>query len=143
VALRAEHPSLHGVVFDQAHVVAGVDPAAGIDVVAGSFFESVPDGGDAYVLKWILHDWEDEESVAILRTVRRTGATVLVIERLVAPPNEGPETKLTDLLMLVGPGGRERTLEEYRVLFEAAGYRLAGVTATATELYVLEGEPVG
>jgi O-methyltransferase domain/Dimerisation domain len=142
VALRAEHPSLRGIVFDQAHVVAGVDPEAGLDVVAGSFFESVPDGGDAYILKWILHDWEDEESVAILRTVRRTGGTVLVIERLVAPPNEGPETKLTDLNMLIGPGGRERTLDEYRALFEAAGYRLAGVTATAGELYVLEGEPV-
>jgi O-methyltransferase domain/Dimerisation domain len=143
VALRAEHPSLRGVLFDQPHVVAGIELGEGIDVVAGSFFESVPDGGDAYLLKWILHDWEDEESVAILRTVRRTGATVLVIERLVAPPNEGPETKLTDLNMLVGPGGRERTLDEYRVLFEAAGYHLAGVTASAGELFVLQGEVIG
>jgi hypothetical protein len=142
-ALRAEHPSLRGVLFDQAHVVAGVDPDAGVDVVAGSFFESVPAGGDAYILKWILHDWEDEESIAILRTVRRTGATVLVIERLVAPPNEGPETKLTDLNMLVGPGGRERTLDEYHALFEAAGYELVSVTATAGDLFVLQGEPVG
>jgi O-methyltransferase domain/Dimerisation domain len=140
-ALRAEHPSLRGVVFDQPHVVAGVDLGDGIDVVAGSFFESVPDGGDAYVLKWILHDWEDEEAVAILRTVRRTGGTLLVIERLIGPPNEGPEAKLTDLNMLVGPGGRERTLDEYRNLFEAAGYRLAA-TASAGELHVLEGEPM-
>jgi hypothetical protein len=140
-ALRAEHPSLRGVVFDQPHVVAGVDLGDGIDVVAGSFFESVPDGGDAYVLKWILHDWEDEEAVAILRTVRRTGGTLLVIERLIGPPNEGPEAKLTDLNMLVGPGGRERTLDEYRSLFEAAGYRLAA-TASAGELHVLEGEPM-
>ena len=70
------------------------------------------------------------------------GATVLVIERLVGPPNEGPETKLADLNMLVGPGGRERTLDEYRALFEAAGYRLVGATASAVELHVLEGEPV-
>ncbi|HEY4412594.1 MAG TPA: methyltransferase, partial [Gaiellaceae bacterium] len=90
-ALRAEHPSLRGIVFDQPHVIAGVDRSDGIEVVAGSFFESVPDGGDAYVLKWILHDWEDEQALAILRTVRRTGGTVLVIERLVGPPNEGPE----------------------------------------------------
>jgi len=135
--------SLHGVVFDQPHVVARIDSGDGIDVVGGSFFDSVPDGGDAYVLKWILHDWEDEQSVAILRNVRRTGGTLLVIERLVAPPNEGPETKLTDLNMLVGPGGRERTLDEYSALFEAAGYRLVTATATAGDLFVLEGEPAG
>jgi hypothetical protein len=141
-ALRAEHPALRGILFDQPHVIAGVDPANGLELVSGSFFESVPDGGDAYILKWILHDWEDTEAIAILRTVRRTGGTILVIERLVAPPNEGPETKLTDLNMLVGPGGRERTLEQYRALFEAGGYRLVGATATAGELHVLEGEPI-
>ena len=65
-----------------------------------------------------------------------------MIERLIAPPNEGSEAKLTDLLMLVGPGGRERTLDEYRSMFEAAGYSLVGATATAGELHVLEGEPV-
>ncbi len=141
-ALRAEHPSLRGIVFDQPHVVAGLDLGDGIEVVAGSFFESVPEGGDAYVLKWILHDWEDEQALAILRTVRRAGGALLVIERLVGPPNQGPEAKLTDLLMLVGPGGRERTLEEYRALFEAAGYHLVGATASAVELHVLEAEPV-
>jgi hypothetical protein len=141
-ALRAEHPSLRGIVFDQPHVVAGLDVRDGIEVVAGSFFESVPEGGDAYVLKWILHDWEDEQATAILRTVRRRGGTVLVIERLVGPPNEGPEAKLADLNMLVGPGGRERTLDEYRTLFEASGYRLAGATPSTGELHVLEGEPV-
>ena len=67
---------------------------------------------------------------------------MLVIERLVGPPNDGPETKLADLNMLVGPGGRERTLDEYPALFEAAGYRLVGATASAVELHVLEGEPV-
>ena len=141
-ALCAEHPSLRGIVFDQPHVVAGLDLGDGIELVGGSFFESVPEGGDAYVLKWILHDWDDEQALAILRTVRRTGGAVLVIERLIAPPNEGSEAKLTDLLMLVGPGGRERTLDEYRSMFEAAGYSLVGATATAGELHVLEGEPV-
>ena len=142
-ALRAEHPSVRGIVFDQPHVVAGVDLGDGIEVVAGSFFDSVPEGGDAYVLKWILHDWEDEEALAILRTVRRAGGgALLVIERLIEPPNEGADAKLIDVLMLVGPGGRERTLDEYRALFEAAGYSLVGATATAGELHVLEGEPI-
>jgi hypothetical protein len=141
-ALREEHPSLRGVVFDQPHVVSGHDLGDGIEFVAGSFFDSVPEGGDAYVLKWILHDWEDEEALAILRTVRRAGGTLLVIERLIGPPNEGPDAKLTDLHMLVGPGGRERTLEEYRTLFEATGYHLVSASASAGQLHVLEAAPV-
>jgi hypothetical protein len=140
-ALLAEYPKLNGVLFDQPHVVEGVDLGERGRVVSGSFFESVPEGGDAYLLKWIIHDWEDEESVAILRTVRAQGGTLLVIERVVGPPNEGPETKLGDLNMLVGPGGQERTLDEFRVLFGAAGYELAGNTPTDSGMFVLEGAP--
>jgi hypothetical protein len=132
---------LHGVLFDQPHVVEGVDLGGRASVVAGSFFESVPEGGDAYLLKWIIHDWEDEEAVAILRTVRRVGGTLLLVERIVGPPNEGPETKLGDLNMLVGPGGQERTLDEFRALFEEAGYHLAGETLTASGMHVIEGAP--
>ena len=138
-ALLAEYPKLRGVLFDQPHVVRGVDLGPRCEVVGGSFFEAVPDCGDAYVLKWIIHDWEDEESTAILRTIRRTGGTVLVIERLLGPPNEDPVGKLWDINMLVAPGGRERTLEEFAALFEAAGFRLAGSTSTASGMHVLEG----
>src|SRR5712691_4909452 len=138
-ALLAKYPKLRGVLFDQPHVVQGVDLGPRCQVVGGSFFEAVPDGGDAYVLKWIIHDWEDEESTAILRTIRRTGGTVLVIERLLGPPNEDPIAKLSDINMLVGAGGRERTLEEFVALFEAAGYRLAGSTSSASGMHVLEG----
>jgi hypothetical protein len=141
-ALLDEYPQLTGVLFDQPHVVEGVDLGERGTVVGGSFFESVPEGGDAYLLKWIIHDWEDEESVAILRNVRRNGGALLLVERIVEPPNEGPETKLGDLNMLVGPGGQERTLEEFRALFEAAGYELVGSTATASGMHVIEGAPV-
>ena len=140
-ALLAEYPELNGVLFDQAHVVEGVDLGERAQVVAGSFFESVPEGGDAYLLKWIIHDWEDEEAVAILRNVRRNSGTLLVVERIVGPPNEGPETKLGDLNMLVGPGGQERTRDEFQALFEAAGYELAGDTPTDSGMHVLEGAP--
>ena len=140
--VRAAYATVRGIVFDQPHVVAGLELGDGIEVVAGSFFESVPEGGDAYVLKSILHDWEDEQAIAILRSVRRSGGTVLVIERLLGPPNEGPEAKFSDLNMLVAPGGRERTRDEYGALFEAAGYRLVGATPSAVDLFVLEGEPV-
>ena len=138
-ALVAEYPKLRGVLFDQPRVVEGVDLGPRCEVVGGNFFEAVPDGGDAYVLKWIIHDWEDEESTAILRTIRRTNATVLVIERLLGSPNDDPAGKLSDINMLVGPGGRERTLEEFAALFEAAGYRLAGTTSTGSDQHVLEG----
>jgi hypothetical protein len=141
-ALLAEYPKLRAVLFDQPHVVESVDLGPRCEIVGGSFFEAVPDGGDAYLLKWILHDWEDEESTAILRTIRGTGGTVLVIERLLGPPNEDPVAKLSDVNMLVGPGGRERTLEEFAALFEAADYRLARSTSTASGMHVLEGAPL-
>jgi hypothetical protein len=119
--------------------------AAGVldrcEVVAGSFFESVPRGGDAYVLKWIIHDWEDEESVAILRTCRAamaSEAVVLVIERDLGPPNENAVAKLADLNMLVMPGGRERTLDEYSTLFDAAGLRLVAAHPTTSGYLVIE-----
>jgi O-methyltransferase/methyltransferase family protein len=147
-ALLSAHPALRGVLFDQEHVVSGAEPvlgAAGVldrcDVVAGSFFESVPEGGDAYVLKWIIHDWEDEESVAILRTCRAAmgpNAVVLLIERELGAPNENPVAKLADLNMFVMPGGRERSDEQYAALFEQAGLRLTGVRPTTTGLALFE-----
>jgi O-methyltransferase domain/Dimerisation domain len=140
-ALLDSYPTLHGVLFDQEHVVAGVDLGERGRVVGGSFFDDVPAGGDAYVLKAIVHDWEDEEAAAILRNCRKHDATVLVVERVVGAPNEDPMTKFGDLNMLVSPGGRERTVDEFRELFAAAGLRLDSVTPTATDLYVLEAVP--
>ncbi len=150
-ALLGEYPSLRGVLFDQPHVVSGAAEllsAAGVadrcEVVAGSFFEAVPEGGDAYILKAIVHDWEDEEASAILRSCRQAmpaESALLVVERDLGPPNEGPDGKFSDLNMLVGPGGRERTVDEYRALYEAAGFRLVRVTPTAAGLSVVEGAP--
>ena len=147
-AILAAHPQLHGILVDQEHVVAGAEPvlrAAGVadrcEVVAGSFFSSVPEGGDAYVLKSIIHDWEDEESVAILRTCREamgTHAVVLLIERDLGGPNENSMAKLMDLNMFVLPGGRERTVEEYLALFERAGLSFTAAHPTTTGLLVIE-----
>ena len=150
-SVLASQPELEGVLFDQSHVVSGAGPvleAAGVAdrcrIESGSFFETVPAGGDAYLLKWIIHDWEDADSIAILRVVRAAmseGATLLVVERDLGAPNADPPTKFSDLNMLVAPGGRERTQDEYAALFEAAGFRLVGVTRTSGELVVYEGEP--
>src|SRR3954454_1282492 len=150
-AVLAAYPSLHGVLFDQPHVLDGAEELlrdAGVAgrcrVVAGSFFDEVPQGADAYVLKSILHDWDDEEAAATLRTCRRAigaGGTLLVVERVLGPPNEGPMAKLSDLNMLVMPGGRERALQEFEALFEAAGFRLEHETPTASGFSVIAGRP--
>jgi hypothetical protein len=142
------YPATRGILFDQEHVVSGAEPvlrAAGVldrcEVVAGSFFSSIPEGGDAYVLKSIIHDWEDEESVAILRACREAigpEAVVLVIERDLGPPNENPTAKLSDLNMFVMPGGRERTVDEYAALFDRAGLRFAAAHPTTTGHLVIE-----
>jgi hypothetical protein len=148
-ALLAANPQMRGILFDQPHVVAGaadvLAPVANrCKVVGGSFFESVPGAADAYLLKWIIHDWEDSESVAILSACRAAmdGGSVLVIERIVGPPNEDPDTAFSDLNMLVAPGGRERTLGEFERLFAAAGLALQGTTSTASGNHVIEASAI-
>ena len=114
------------------------------ELISGDFFESVPDGADAYLLKAILHDWEDDAAITILQVCRRAigpGGRLLVLERLIAPPNEAPDAKFSDLNMMVSPGGRERTREEFAALFAAAQYRLVSVAPTGTRLSVIEGLP--
>lgn len=148
-AILARHPGARGVLFDQPHVVAGTGPvleAAGVAdrcrVEAGSFFDSVPEGGDAYLLKWVLHDWDDEEAAAILRACRRAmgeAARLLVLERDLGSPNEAPVAKLSDLNMLVVLGGRERGIDDYAALFDANGFELVGATPTRAGLSVIEG----
>jgi hypothetical protein len=148
-AILTRHPMARGVLFDQPQVVSGAGPilaAAGVadrcQVVGGSFFESVPAGGDAYVLKAILHDWEDEPCLQILRTCRQAmvdGTALLVVERDLGRPNEDPEPKFSDLNMLVGPMGQERTPDEYAALFAAAGFRFVGFTPSAVGMGVFEG----
>jgi hypothetical protein len=136
-AVLAAHPGVQGVLFDQPHVVSGAAPhleRAGIAhrcrTVGGNFFESVPEGGDAYVLRAVIHDWDDDASVRILTVVRNALAEdgrVLIVERVIAPANQGRDAKFSDLNMLVGPGGRERTREEFSTLAQSSGLRLERV----------------
>jgi SAM-dependent methyltransferase len=136
VGLLERLPGLRGVVFDLPHVVPEAEErirAAGLDArceaVGGSFFDGVPEG-DVYVLSHILHGWEHEPALRILRAVRsaiREGGRVLVVDGVVAPPNE-PGSKLMDLLMLT-IGGRERTKDEWRELIAGGGFELAGIRA--------------
>ncbi len=140
-SILARHPALRGVLFDQPHVVERAEVPKRCEVAAGSFFESVPEGGDAYVLKMIIHDWGDEESIAILGNIRAAmpaHGLVLVIERDLGAPNGDAPAKFSDLNMLVGPGGRERTDDEYASLFPAAGLIHAGSTPTAAGMSLYE-----
>jgi hypothetical protein len=151
-AILAANPGLRGIVFDLPGVVAAADgvlEAAGVadrcTVVGGDFFQAVPEGGDAYLMRAILHDWEDPESIAILRNIRAVipdDGALLVLERELGGPNANPDAKFSDLNMLVMPGGRERTVEEFAALYEEAGFDLAGTTPTAAAMSVIEGRPV-
>jgi len=144
-ALLDAHPEMRGVLFDLPHVVAGasVDEAR-CDVIAGSFFDGVPPGGDAYVLKAIVHDWEDGDALRILQACRDAAprhARLLVVERDLGAANENPDAKFSDLNMMIGPGGRERTREEFAALFEGAGFALERAIPTGIGFSVFEGRP--
>ncbi len=111
----------------------------------GDFFEAVPAGGDAYLLKHVLHDWDEDRCAAILRNCRRAmpdGGRLLVVEVLLPPGNEPSYGKYLDLAMLVLLTGRERGEEEYARLLEAAGFALPRVVSARSEVSVLEAVAV-
>jgi ubiquinone/menaquinone biosynthesis C-methylase UbiE len=142
-------PDMRGILFDSPQVIEGAQPklaAAGIanrcQVVGGSFFESVPEGADAITMKWIIHDWNDEQSIAIMRNCHRAlppNGKLILIEAVVPPGDEMHFAKFIDLNMLVMTGGKERTAEEFRQLYEAAGFTLTRIVATESPFSVIEG----
>lgn len=148
-SILRRNPQMRGVLFDSPQVidgaralVAGSDVADRCELVGGNFFESIPAGGDAHVLKWIIHDWDDEKSVAILRNSHRALAEngkLILVEAVVPSGGEPHFAKFIDLNMLVMTGGRERTAPEFRELFEQAGFRLTRVVPTESPFSVIEG----
>jgi len=145
------HTDASGIVLDLPHVIALArqDEATAAlgnrcELVEGDFFKSVPAGGDAYILKWIVHDWNDEQCITFLgncRSAMSSTSKLLVIEAVLPGRNEPSWHKLMDLNMLVMTGGRERTEQEYRDMFRAAGFRLTKVIPTPTGFSWLEGVP--
>ena len=148
-AILKANPQMKGTLFDAPHVVAGARrriAAEGLtercEISAGDFFASVPSGGDAYVLKNIIVDWDDERSVGILRHCHRAMTArgkLLVIEAVIPPGGGYSFRKFIDLVMLVMTGGRVRTEAEHRALLAAAGFRLTRVIPTPSEMSVIEG----
>lgn len=150
-AILTKHPHLRGIFFDVAGVAdrtrANLE-AAGLTnrctVTAGNFFEAVPAGADTYLLRHIIHDWDDGRSQTILRNCRKVmgkDGKLLLAEGVVPPGNEPSLSKFFDLAMMVLPGGMERTEAEYRALFQASGFKLRRIVPTTTWISVLEGEP--
>jgi predicted O-methyltransferase YrrM len=148
IGLLQANPKLRGVLFDLPHVVERARVAieqAGLkdrcELVGGSFFERVPPGADAYVMRHIIHDWDDSRSVTILSNCRKqlgAGGRVLIVESVVPPGNEPAFSKWLDLTMLTIPEGRERTEAQYRDLLAKAGLSLTRIVPTQGEISVLE-----
>jgi O-methyltransferase domain len=145
------YAGVNGIVFDSPHVVVGAEDAiqkAGLTgrcrAVGGDFFQSVPAGGDAYLMKHIIHDWPDDRATTILRNCRKgvnPGGKLILVELVIAPGNAADLGKVIDLEMLVIASGQERTEVEYRQLLAGAGWRLTRVLPTKSPAQIVEAEP--
>ena len=149
-SILQKHPQMRGVLFDVDHVIAGAIPrleAAGVSdrctTATGDFFKAVPEGGDAYIMKHIIHDWDDERALKILANIKRSmkpGGRIILLESVLASSNEPDFGKLIDLEMLLMPGGRERTADEFRAVFQRAGFTLTKIVPTKSPLSVIEAK---
>jgi hypothetical protein len=146
------NPELKGVLFDAPAVIEGARSkieAAGLadrcETIAGDFFKSVPAGGDAYIMKWIIHDWNDELATTILKNCRnqiRANGKLILVDCVVPETDEPHFSKFIDLNMLVMTGGKERTAREFEKLLEGAGFKLSRVIPTDLPTSIVEAEPV-
>ena len=146
------HSQLHGILFDQPQVVEGARShiaSEGLtlrcDTVGGDFFQTAPPGGDAYILKSIIHDWDDEHSISVLKNCRQAmtkDARLLLVETVVPSTGEPHYAKYNDLEMLVVLGSQERTVEEYVALFKQTQLELVEVVPTQGPLSIVEAVPV-
>ncbi|MEO8314289.1 MAG: methyltransferase, partial [Pseudomonadota bacterium] len=146
--LRAS-PGSRGVLAEIDHVAAGARERIATlglggrcDAVACDFFKAVPPGGDAYVMKHIIHDWDDDRSLTILRNIAQAmgdkRGTIVLLETVIPEGDEPDPGKFIDIEMLAFPGGKERTAHEFRVLFDEAGFDLTRVVTTKSPLSVVE-----
>ena len=150
MSILKRYPQMTGVLFDLDHVIAGAGPRileSGLDgrirTESGDFFKAVPAGADAYVMKHIIHDWDDEKARAILRSIRaamKPSGRVVLLESVLTPSNQPDFGKLLDLEMMLLPGGRERSEAEFRRLFASAGFELTRIVPTSSPLSVIEAK---
>jgi cyclopropane fatty-acyl-phospholipid synthase-like methyltransferase len=142
---------VNGILFDLKHVESGAKDRIGklglanrLQVLSGDFFESVP-AADGYVMKNIIHDWDDERAIKILNNCTahlKPGGKVILIETVVIPGNEPHMSKWLDVEMFMLPGGRERSEAEFAALFSQAGLKLSRVVPTKSPMCVIESQKV-
>jgi hypothetical protein len=147
-AILQANPHARGTLFERPLVLASARPllekaavADRCELMAGDFFATVPRGGDVYILKKVIHDWDDDRATAILRNCRAAmgeTARLLLIETIVPPGNEPSSAKLLDLLMLIYAGGRERTETEYRALLAGADFDMRRIISTPAGINIIE-----
>ncbi len=150
-SILKKYPQLQGVLFDVLHVVEAAKTtldAYGVtsrcETASGDFFQSVPPGGDLYIMKHIIHDWNDEQCIGILKNCRNamaTGGKILVMEMVLPEGNTPSIGKFLDLQMMLFLPGCERTEDEYRKLFDKAGFELSRIIPTPSPFSILEGIP--
>jgi hypothetical protein len=146
-SILEKHKDLKGILFDLDHVVVGgreriakTGLTSRCETADGDFFKAVP-AADSYVMKHIIHDWEDEKALIILRNIHnamRGNGKVILIEAIVPAGNEPHLSKWIDLEMLALPGGKERTEAEYRELFARSGFKLTNVVPNKSPLWTIE-----
>lgn len=153
-SILQKYPQMRGMLFEMEKVIPEARQkiqelglADRCPVVAGDFFAGIPAGGDAYIMQHIIHDWDDELALRILRNVRQAlGSTpngkVLILEDVIEPGDKQTLLKAVDIEMLIMPGGRERTEEEFRNLLKKAGFRLNRIVPTNAPVKVIEGVAV-
>lgn len=151
-AVLSTHPQAKGILFDLPHVVEAAKGETAkrgltgrVDFQPGSFFDSAPAGADAYMMKHIIHDWSEEESIKIMKNIRAkipAHGKLLLLEAVIPGRNVPHFGKFLDIEMLVVTTGRERTEEEYRALLAKAGFRLEQIVSTAAMASVIEATPV-
>jgi hypothetical protein len=150
-ALLHSTPGLRGVLFDRPEVAEGAKrplAAAGVldrcEVIGGDMFAAIPRGGEAYMFSRVIHDWDDERATVALRNCRRVldpSGTLLLVEEVLLPGDAPCYGKVSDLRLLVGGGGQERTEAEYRALYTAAGFELVEVIPTESRMSIIVGVP--
>jgi len=151
-SILKKNPKAKGVLFDAPEVIEGAQPkleAAGLSdrcqTVAGDFFKAVPQSGDAYMMKWIIHDWDDEKSNRILRNCRnqmKQNGRLILVDCVVPESDEPHFSKFIDLNMLVMTGGKERTAKEFEQLLAGAGFKVTRIIPTDLPFSIVEAQLV-
>jgi hypothetical protein len=145
VAILDAHPSVRGILFDAPAVIAQAIAHDRMERVGGDFFKSIPAGANTYIMRWIIHDWADAESIAILSNIRKTmkpESHLVLIEELIPETAELTWAKWLDLHMLaMAPGGKERTASEYKDLYSKSGLDLERIIPTPAGSSLIIGRP--